>query len=290
MLVVGGASWNTIIRVNRFPDPGPTTVRPVWWHEAIGSSGAGKALNLVRLGADVTLIAALGDDEDGERVAAAISSAGISLIRLSEPDGTARHVNVMDSGGRRMSYLLQGRNVPNLEMDTIERAVTAADLVYLAVVDFSQSLVPVVQSHNRPVWTDLHAYDGTSSTRNDLIEVADVVLFSGERLGDPRPTMERLCRRGKRLVVCTLAERGALALTASGEWLDVAAEKADVVDTNGAGDAFAAGLMVADFLGLTLGDALAVAARSAAMSIGSDQLASPQLSLDRVLMGRGESD
>ena len=62
VLVIGGASWNTIIRVVRFPDPDPATVSPVSWHDAVGSSGAGKALNLVRLGAEVTLVA-LGDDE-----------------------------------------------------------------------------------------------------------------------------------------------------------------------------------------------------------------------------------
>jgi acarbose 7IV-phosphotransferase len=86
-------------------------------------------------------------------------------------------------------------------------------------------------------------------------------------------------------VVCTLAERGALALTESGQWLEVGAEPADVVDTNGAGDAFAAGLMVADFLGLSLNEALVVAARSAVISVGSAELAAPDLSLERVLAG-----
>ena len=75
------------------------------------------------------------------------------------------------------------------------------------------------------------------------------------------------------------------ALTESGQWLEVGAEPADVVDTNGAGDAFAAGLMVADFLGLSLNEALAVAARSAAISVGSAEFAARDLSLERVLPG-----
>ena len=54
--------------MDRFPDPGPATVLPSSWHEAVGSSRAAKALNLVRLGAEVTLVAALGDDEEGERI------------------------------------------------------------------------------------------------------------------------------------------------------------------------------------------------------------------------------
>lgn len=86
-------------------------------------------------------------------------------------------------------------------------------------------------------------------------------------------------------MLCTLAERGAPALTESGRWVEVGAEPADVVDTNGAGDAFAEGLMVADFLGLYLNEALAVAARSGAISVGSAELAAPDLSLERVLPG-----
>ena len=62
--------------------------------------------------------------------------------------------------------------------------------------------------------------------------------------------MEQLPGRGERLVVCTLAERPGLALTGSGRWIEVAAEAADVVDTNGVGDAFAASLMVASFFGV----------------------------------------
>ena len=255
------------------------------WHQAVGSSGAGKALNLVRLGAEVTLVAALGDDEEGERVATTLTSAGIRLIRARDPAGTSRHLNLMDSEGRRISFQMQGGTIPDLDLAAVERAMSTADLVYLGVAGFTRALAPLVRRNHRSVWTDLHGYDGANPDRDDFIDVAEIVLFSGERLSDPRPTMEKLRSRGKRLVVCTLAERGALALTGSGKWIEVGAEAADVVDTNGAGDAFAAGLMVSSFLGVPLREALAVAARSAAISVGSGELAAPDLSLEGVLPG-----
>ena len=191
----------------------------------------------------------------------------------------------MDPEGRRISFQMPGSTIPDLDLGVVEQAMSIADLVYLGVADFTRRLAPLVRSHDRPVWTDLHGYDGTNADREDLVGVAEIVLFSGERLSDPRPTMEGLRGRGKRLVVCTLGERGALALTESGGWIEVAAEAADVVDTNGAGDAFAAGLMVADFLGLPVSEALVVAARSAAISVGSAELADPDLTLERVLLG-----
>jgi sugar/nucleoside kinase (ribokinase family) len=283
VLVVGGASWNTIIDVDHFPEPGPATIFPRSWHEAVGSSGAGKALNLVRLGADVTLVTALGDDELGDRVAANLISAGISLLRVRNPGGTTRHVNLNDGAGGRISFILDHPTAPELDLPRVEQEMRAADLVYLGAGDVGRSLTAVARRQDRPIWTDLHGYDGTDPSFEGLIEAAEVVLFSTERLRDPRTTMQRLHDRGKRLVVCTLAERGALALTTDGRWIDVPAEHVDVVDTNGAGDAFAAGLMVAESLGLPIYDALAVGARAASISIGSTELASSDLSLARVL-------
>jgi hypothetical protein len=38
-----------MIRVDELPPPRPGSVFPPGWHETVGSSGAGKAMNLARL-------------------------------------------------------------------------------------------------------------------------------------------------------------------------------------------------------------------------------------------------
>jgi sugar/nucleoside kinase (ribokinase family) len=286
VVVIGGASWNTMIQLERFPEPRASTVWPVDWYDAVGSSGAGKALNLARLGVAVTLHAALGDDEEGRRVAAFLEAAGVHLIETRDHAGTARHLNLMDPDGRRISFLLQRGPTPHVDVTMLEPAIATADAVCIEIVDHARHFIPLLRRHGHPIWTDLHDYDGASTYHEDFIEAADVVLLSGDRLPDPRPVMEGLRRRGKRLVVCTLAERGALALTADGEWRVVAAETAEIVDTNGAGDAFATGLLVAQLLEFPLRDGLAIAARAAALAIGSRDLASPELSLERVVRPR----
>ena len=287
VVVIGGASWNTMIRVERFPEPRSGSVHPLDWHDAVGSSGAGKALNLARLGVSTTLTTALGDDEEGRRVAAFLTEAGIALIRASNPDGTARHVNLMDGAGRRLSILLERRTEPEFDLVALERAVAAADAVCLEIVDHARHLVPLIRRHGHPIWTDLHSLEGVDTAHQAFIEAADVVLFSGDRLANPRPAMEELRRRGKRLVVCTLAERGAVALDGDGGWHEVPAEPATVVDTNGAGDAYAAGLLVGALVGLSLDEALAMAARTAAITIGSRDLSASDLTLARVFPSAG---
>jgi len=50
------------------------------------------------------------------------------------------------------------------------------------------------------------------------------------------------------------------------------------VDTNGAGDAFLAGTLAGELRGLPIERSLRIGARVAALSVGSTELASPDLS------------
>jgi sugar/nucleoside kinase (ribokinase family) len=86
--------------------------------------------------------------------------------------------------------------------------------------------------------------------------------------------MERLRAAGRELVVCTRAERGALALTADGRWIDVPAVPVErIADTNGAGDAFLAGTVFGTLAGLPIERSLAIGARLGAAAVQSPDLA-----------------
>ncbi len=267
-----------MIRVDGFPPAEPGTVFPRGWHETVGSSGAGNAMNLARLGMDVTLHCLIGEDEAGGRIRQALEAAAVRVDVIPDPTGSARHVNLMDAAGDRLSLLLHtGDPAARYDLDHVATLVADADLVLVAIVDQARDVIPIARRLGKPVWTDLHATDGERPYDRDFRE-ADVVFFSGERLPDPQPFMERLVGAGRRFVVCTRGARGAVALTAAGDWLDVPAEMVDtVVDTNGAGDAFLAGVAYGELHGLPLKRALRIGARVAAISVTSAELASPAL-------------
>lgn len=274
-----------MIQLSALPEPRPATLWPSQWFEAIGSSGAGKALNLARLGCHVTLHAFTGDDGDGRRVRQGLTAVGITLLPAHDPAGTARHVNLMDPAGRRVSIVLSAGSGPDLDLPFLERAIADVDLVFLEIVDHARRLLPLAAQHGTPIWTDLHDYDGSDAYHEDFIAAAEVVLLSDTRIPEPRATMERIAARGARLVVTTLGDRGAIALSA-GRWLQVPAEPVtEIIDTNGAGDAFAAGLLVGEWLHLPLEASLRLGARVAAASIGSRELAAPSLDLATLLRG-----
>ena len=263
-----------MIRVDAFPDPTPGSIFPPGWHETVGSSGAGKTMNLGRLGVPVTLHCLLGSDEHGVRVRAALEEAGVTVDAVDDATGTARHVNLMDPDGRRISFLLHvGDGSARFEPAHVEELVTAADEVLVAIVDQARVVLPIARRVGRRTWTDLHATDGERAWEHDFW-TADRVFFSGERLADPRPFMTRLHDAGRDLVVCTRGADGALALTADGRWLEIPADRVEtIVDTNGAGDAFLAGTVFGELHGLPIERSLRIGARVAALAVQSRELA-----------------
>ena len=280
VLVVGGASWNTMIRLERFPEPRPQTVFSSGWHETVGETGAGKALNLAKLGVDVTLHAMLGEDEPGARVRATLERGGVRLLFDPDPAGTERHVNLMDADGGRISiYVAYGTFEPALDLDRLERLVPAQDVVALNIQNYARRLIPALLRAGKPIWCDVHDWDGERAYHREFAEAADVLFMSSDAMPQPRPFMERMVAAGKRLVVCSHGREGSTALTPEGRWIETPiAPGFDRRDTNGAGDAFFAGVLYAHLLGFDWEHALRMGTIVAGLCVASEELAHPELS------------
>ena len=277
MAVFGSASWDTLINVESFAAPENATIVPVGWHETIGGSGAGQAMNLARLGVEVALQCSLGSDRAGDEIRLGLAAAGVVVDAVVDAGVTRRHVNVRDARGEQLSYRLGGDDGGRpFDPEVVEPLILAVDHVVVGIVDRARDAIPIARRLGRQVWTDLHDTDGKRADR-DFLD-ADAIFFSDRHIRKPRPFMRRLIEEGRRLVVCTRGASGALALTADGRWLEVPAEPVDqVVDTNGAGDAFLAGTLVGELRGLPIEQSLRIGARVAALSVSSTELASPEL-------------
>ena len=283
MAVFGSASWDTLIHVDSFPAPQGAVIVPSGWHETIGGSGAGEAMNLARLGVEVAFQCSLGPDRAGNEIRLGMAAAGVVIDPVVDAGGTRRHVNVMDARGDRMSYMLGGNDAGRrFETETVEPLILAVDHVVVGIVEQARDVIPIARRLGRQVWTDLHDTDGKRAWDRDFLD-ADAIFFSDQRLPKPRPFMRRLIDAGRRLAVCIRGASGALALTADGRWLEVPAEPTDrIVDTNRAGDAFLAGTLVGELRGLPIERSLRIGARVAALSVASTELASPELTPDSI--------
>jgi sugar/nucleoside kinase (ribokinase family) len=276
-LVLGGIAWNTMVYLDRFPDPESRTVFSRGYHDTVGSSGAGKALNLARLGADVTLWGMIGDDDPGTKVRAYLDAAGLTFIPAPDPEGTMRHINLMDDAGERISIFANAGSADlSVEPDVIRPWIDGIDVCAVTIVSACKPFLPVLDDAGVEYWCDLHDYDGENPYHRDFIDGAAHLQITSGLLPDWRSFMERRIEAGTRTVICTHGREGASGLTADEGWVEIPAVPVDpgeVVDTNGAGDAFFAGFVTARHEGAALETAMERGARHAAAAVRSTELA-----------------
>jgi sugar/nucleoside kinase (ribokinase family) len=287
-LVVGGASWNRMIHLPELPGSAPRTMFATRSYEAVGSSGAGKAMNLARLGYRTTLWALLGRDARGDLVRAALAEAGVALVAVDDPLGTMHHVDLMAPDGERISIFAESGTL-DLAVDATAGAAVdhalgraaliplaaEADVVAVSIFEHCRPLLGPLRDAGAQLWVDLHDYDGVNPYHDDFIAAASFLQLSHAALPGWRAFAERHVELGCRAVVCTLGADGAQVATPAG-WTVVPAARVDrLVDSNGAGDAFFAGFASGWTQGLDVAACGARGARAAADAVRSEQLAAP---------------
>ncbi|GAA2755569.1 sugar kinase [Actinopolymorpha rutila] len=290
----GPASWNHVVRVAELPAPRPHMVLADGDVETVGGTSAGKALHLVDLGRSVTLHTVLGGDVHAERIRAALTAADVPLRVCRVPGASERHLNLMDPHGGRLSIYLDVPEVPDRGLPDggcpdpgLREQLAGARAVVLDLSEHSRDLIDGVRQTGVPIWTDLHDYDGSSEFHRPFIDAASYVFMNADGLDDPFAFMHTLVADGADLAVCTLGAQGAVAVDDRHEVHRVpAAPVAEVVDTNGAGDAFMAGFLHAHLSGSSTPQALRAGAQQAVRALTTVHL-SPLLDKESSRLGEG---
>jgi acarbose 7IV-phosphotransferase len=280
VLILGAVSYNTMVYLQKFPPPEPHTVFARNWHETLGGTGAGKALNLARLGIPVVLHALIGQDDYGQRVREYLSrQANIELIFETDHQGTPRHINLMDAGGRRISiHVVPGTFSPDLNLPLVEALIQQSACVVMSIVNSSRDLIPLVKKHQKPLWIDIHDYDGKNPYHEDFITAADFLQLSSDSLPGYRIFIQQMVDQGKKWVVCTHGADGATGLSAEEGWVEVPSLSGyECADTTGAGDAFFAGCYYGFVRGYSLLSCLRLGTVASGLCVTSHELAHPNL-------------
>lgn len=271
VFIAGPATWNTIVVLDRLPEPVPHMQFAQESWETVGGTSAGKALSLTARGRATQLHAIAGHDAEGLRVREALHAAG---VRVHWADGvTERHLNLMTRDGGRVSLYLSTPEATSGQEDArVRDRMAEADAVVLDLAAEPLRLLPLARRTGTPIWVDVHDYDGVAEFHRPFLHAADAVFCNADRLDDPLPFLRSRIAAGARLAVCTLGADGAVAVDHEGREYRVAAVPVEVIDTNGAGDAFFAGVLDARLDGAGVAAALEAGARSAASVLRSRHL------------------
>lgn len=274
VVVVGPASWNHLIELDQLPRPEPHMVFANRSALTLGGTSAGKALHLAQLGTSSELHALLADDPEGRQVRNALAAAGVTL-HAHASSRTEKHVNLMTRAGARLSIYVDTPSPAS--QDTLQALETALKRTDLAVVDLSDLGAALLERQPKTawaaeLWVDLHDYDGASLYHEPFVKAANVAFMNDDRTSDPWALMSSCLEKGPRLAVCTRGAAGAVALDAGGTRYSTEAVPVDIVDTNGAGDAFMAGFLHATLGGYGIDESLRQGAAQATIALGSVHL------------------
>lgn len=250
VLVLGGAGVDTIVYVPELPLPyADSYMIDSGIRTRAGQTGDFVALGLTALGLRVHHLDMLGDDPEGDLVRALHREKGIALTAIPQPAGTKRAVNLVSPDGRRLSLYdtSRGHADDRLPEATVTALAGASRHVHVTITQPCAHALPLLRESGATLSTDLHDWDGENPYHEPFAQAADVVFLSATALADPERTMRRIADRGRaEVVVATAGAKGAYVL-ADDELtrLPAATPPAPVVDTNGAGDAFAAAFLYA---------------------------------------------
>lgn len=271
VLVCGPSSWNQLVELDRLPDPRPQqlSARNAWC--TVGGTSAGKALHLSSLGVATTLFTPLANDEPGRLLRRALGGAGVYLQAISS-SSTEQHINLMAGGQRVSIYIATPSAAMDSEVDTLCAAIGEADLAVVDLSELGLRIIGQLAKSPVPLWVDLHDFDGSALFHLPFLGAASVVFMNDDATSDPWELMATCLRHGPEMAICTLGARGAVAMNRQGRRWKVAAPKVEVIDSNGAGDAFMAGFLAAYQRGSSVQAALEAAARAAAVALSSRHL------------------
>ncbi|MDH6547437.1 PfkB family carbohydrate kinase [Streptomyces sp. SAI-041] len=248
VLVLGGAGVDTIVYVPELPLPyADSYVIDSGIRTRAGQTGDFVAVGLAALGLNTHHLDFLGDDPEGELVRALHRDRGIALTAVPQPAGTKRAVNLVGPDGRRLSLYDTSRAHADdrIPPDILRPLAEASRHVHVSITHPCAHALPLLRETGATLSTDLHDWDGHNPYHEPFALAADVVFLSAAALTDPERTLRDIAARGRaEVVVATAGAEGAYLLT-DDELTHVppVAPAAPVIDSNGAGDAFAAAFL-----------------------------------------------
>jgi ribokinase len=282
IVVVGSLNMDLVALAPHLPLAGETLIGSKYW-DAPGGKGGNQAYAAAKLGADVSMLGRIGNDNYGSRMRANLESvgcdtrglrtvegsSGVALISLAE---TGQNSIIVVAGAndryspadvRADRPLIEGARLVLLQLENPYETVTAA-------AQIGRQLGARVVLDPAPAPTSLplqllQAVDVITPNETEAARLAGSAATTLS-LDEARAIAHKLQGMGPKTVIMKLGAQGCLLLDGDVA-THVAAPKVNALDTTAAGDEFNGAFAVAIAEDSGLVDACRFAAHAAALSV-----------------------
>jgi ribokinase len=280
--ILGSINSDVIIRMDRFPQPGETVVtRGI--RKTAGGKGANQAIAASRAGNRVTMLGAVGHDDDGDFLYRALERNGVDVaaVRRREDDATGLAHILLGPAGENMILVSPGANAavsPRYVEDSFQAA-----RVYGAQLEVPLEAVRTFFSKAREIGglCILNAAPAVPEGKS-LFALCDVIVMNEVELGSyvgaeiASQDLEAIAASARaflsfdrQAIIITCGARGAVAVTRGAHFL-VTPPPTRVVDTTGAGDCFCGYLAASLAADMPLREAVQRATVAASLSVAQE--------------------
>jgi ribokinase len=276
VVVVGSVNADLVVAVPSLPGPGETVTGGTFARHG-GGKGANQAVAAARLGAEVTFVGAVGDDDLGAAAVEELAAEGIDVRAIATLDGVATGVALItvDEAGENAIAVASGANA-ELDAAAVRAALDGRldgppGVVLLGHEVPPDAVLAGAGAARDAGWTAVLNPAPARELAADVLALAPLLTPNASEAcalagdGDPEAAATALAERTGAPVLVTLGARGALLIDGDRrEHLDAPA--VEVADTTGAGDALNGALAAELAAGRALADAARVAVRAASLS------------------------
>lgn len=257
VVVVGSINMDLVIRCERLPRPGETIIARSS-QEVPGGKGANQAVAAARIGAEVAMIARVGNDAFASRLLQNLEHEGINTLSVGKSTDTASGiaiVNVEDSGENSI-LVVPGANhrlVPS-DVEAARSLIEACDVVLLQLeVPLATVRAAVALAQQLGKRVILNPAPTPANFPEELFHVdlicpnqSEASALLGETIDSvaaAKKAIAKFLSRGARNAIITLGSEGAVIHDGKAiMWIPPF--PITPVDTTAAGDAFAGALAV----------------------------------------------
>ena len=289
ILIAGSFNMDLTASCTRAPQAGETVIGKKF-RTAPGGKGFNQAVQCARLGADVTMVGKVGEDDFGRALLEAAKGEGIDISHvLTDPDEATGIASITleetDEGTQNRIVVCPGANftISAQEIGWLREAVGNYDMVIMQFelpMEIVETIAEWAHETGVPVMVNpapaapmsdrlLSAVTFLSPNEHEaaILTGHSISVENGIDYDDVRAVADALRERGVKNLIITMGGNGSIAVGESGIHHTECVKMPHVADPTAAGDSFVASFCTVLAAGLPADKALDFASHAAAITV-----------------------